>query len=51
MQNKNFCFIDGYTILKSDRISNIDHMRISVNDLLSVILRKTKFSTKFKCAA
>ena len=51
IQNKDFCFIDGYTILKSDRISNMDHMRISGIDPLSVILRKTNIVTRLICAA
>ena len=42
---------DEYTILKSDLINNMDHMRIFRNEPSSVILSQTKWIQKLKLIA
>ena len=39
---------DGYTILKSDGINNMDHMRISGIEPSSVIIIQTKYRRNLK---
>ena len=43
-------YLDVYTIFKSDSINNMDHMRISGTEPLSVIIRqKSSFEFEKRC--
>ena len=48
---KRYFWKDEYTILKSDWINNMDHMRISGTESSSVVLNQTKYSKTLNCDA